>query len=205
MNNWAKLGIVAAIVGTASMSVHAQSVTLFNNIDTISGGTVVVSGSQVVSIAGATGNLGTSLPASFVSAAGLGSGYATNVYTFNYTVASGAFQILDSGSVEVLGGTLTSSANLVSSPINPSFILYGDGLLTSGTWLDAIRIASAGSANNQLVGATFGFTGLADGRVGADQFYLSASAVPEPSEWAAVGMLGTGLAGLVLRARRRTS
>lgn len=32
---------------------------------------------------------------------------------------------------------------------------------------------------------------------------LDATAVPEPGEWAAMGVLGAGLAGLVLRARRR--
>jgi len=203
MNIWNKAGITAALVTCATVSAHAQSVVLFSNVDTISGGTVAASGSQVTSVLGTTANLSAGLPSTFLTAAGLGGSYTSDVYTVNYTVGTGSFQLLDSGSNVVLGGTLGSTANLYSSSDNPSFILFGSGTLTSGTWLDAIRIASAGTANNQIIGATLGFTGLPSGRVGADQLYLSVTAVPEPAEWAAMGMLGTSLGGLLIRSRRR--
>ena len=203
MNTWNKVGVAAAIVTCATVGAHAQSVVLFSNVATISGGTVAASGNQVTSVLGTTANLTAGLPSTFLTAAGLGGSYTSDVYTVNYTVGSGAFQLLDSASNVVLGGNLGSTANLYSSPDNPSFILFGTGTLTSGTWLDAIRIASAGVADNQMVGATLGFTGLPSGRVGADQLYLSVTAVPAPAEWAAMGMLGTSLGGLLIRSRRR--
>ncbi len=203
MNTWNKVGIAVAAVTYATVGAHAQSVVLFSNVDTISGGTVSAVGNQVTSVLGTTANLSAGLPSTFLTAAGLSGSYISDVYTVNYTVGTGSFQLLDSGSNVVLGGTLGSSANLYSSSDNPSFILFGNGILTSGTWLDAIRIASAGTANNQIIGATLGFTGLPGGRVGADQLYLSVTAVPEPAEWAAMGMLGTSLGGLLIRSRRR--
>lgn len=203
MNTWNKVGIAVAAVTYATVGAHAQSVVLFSNVDTISGGTVSAVGNQVTSVLGTTANLSAGLPSTFLTAAGLGGSYTSNVYTVNYTVGTGSFQLLDSGSNVMLGGTLANTANLYSSSDNPSFILFGSGTLTSGTWLDAIRIASAGTANNQIIGATLGFTGLPSGRIGADQLYLSVTAVPEPGEWAAMGMLGTSLGALLIRSRRR--
>ena len=93
--------------------------------------------------------------------------------------------------------------NSVFSATNPAFLFLGSVTYTGGTWLDAVRIATTGAASGQIVTGEIGFSGLPSGRVGVDQVYLSASAVPEPGEWAAMGMLASGLGGLVIRARRR--
>jgi len=76
-------------------------------------------------------------------------------------------------------------APLISGPVSASPTRQFDSV--SGNWVDLV----GGTSNSKQ--AEFGFQ--VKGAV--------ASAVPEPGEWAAMGILGAGLAGLVLRKRRK--
>jgi hypothetical protein len=187
---------VAAIAGVASVAT-AQSVVPFDYTNTIDGGTVVVGGTPpagtIVSVAGVTTTLSSGLPVAF----------ASGVYTFDYSALTSYLSVKDSVNTIVLEGNVNIIGNSVFSATNPSFLFLGSVTYTGGTWLDAVRIATAGAASGQTVTGELGFSGLPSGRVGVDQVYLSASAVPEPGEWAAMGMLASGLGGLVIRARRR--
>jgi hypothetical protein len=187
---------VAAIVGVASVAT-AQSVVPFDYTNTIDGGTVVVGGTPpagtIVSVAGVTTTLSSGLPVAF----------ASGVYTFDYSSLTSYLSVKDSVNTIVLEGNVNIIGNSVFSTSNPSFLFLGSVTYTGGTWLDAVRIATAGAASGQVVVGEIGFSGLPGGRVGVDQVYLSATAVPEPGEWAAMGMLASGLGGLVIRARRR--
>lgn len=197
MNNLVKLGIAAAIIGTATTSANAQSVVPFDYTDTVNGGTVVIGGTPpagtIVSVAGVTSYLSAGLPMAF----------ASGLYTFDYSTLTNYMSVKDSMSTIVLEGNVNVIGNSVLSEINPSFLFLGDVTFTGGTWLNAVRIATTGAGGMQTVVGQLGFSGLPGGRSGVDQVYLSATAVPEPGEWAALGMLGSGLGGLMLRARRR--
>ena len=197
MNNLVKLGIAAAIIGTATTSANAQSVVPFDYTDTVNGGTVVTGGTPpagtIVSVAGVTSYLSAGLPMAF----------ASGLYTFDYSTLTNYMSVKDSMSTIVLEGNVNVIGNSVLSEINPSFLFLGDVTFTGGTWLNAVRIATTGAGGMQTVVGQLGFSGLPGGRSGVDQVYLSATAVPEPGEWAALGMLGSGLGGLMLRARRR--
>ena len=197
MNNLVKLGIAAAIIGTATTSANAQSVVPFDYTDTVNGGTVVIGGTPpagtIVSVAGVTSYISAGLPMAF----------ASGLYTFDYSTLTNYMSVKDSMSTIVLEGNVNVIGNSVLSEINPSFLFLGDVTFTGGTWLNAVRIATTGAGGMQTVVGQLGFSGLPGGRSGVDQVYLSATAVPEPGEWAALGMLGSGLGGLMLRARRR--
>lgn len=197
MNILVKLGIAAAIIGTATTSANAQSVVPFDYTDTVNGGTVVIGGTPpagtIVSVAGVTSYLSAGLPMAF----------ASGLYTFDYSTLTNYMSVKDSMSTIVLEGNVNVIGNSVLSEINPSFLFLGDVTFTGGTWLNAVRIATTGAGGMQTVVGQLGFSGLPGGRSGVDQVYLSATAVPEPGEWAALGMLGSGLGGLMLRARRR--
>jgi hypothetical protein len=197
MNNLVKLGIAAAIIGTATTSANAQSVVPFDYTDTVNGGTVTISGTpptgSIATVSGVTSNLSSGLPVAF----------ASGLYTFDYSTLTNYMSVKDWTSTIVLEGTVNVIGNTYLSETNPSFLFLGDVTFTGGTWLNAVRIATTGAGGTQTVVGQLGFSGLPGGRSGVDQVYLSATAVPEPGEWAAIGMLGSGLGGLMLRARRR--
>ena len=187
---------IAAVVGVASVAT-AQSVVPFANTDTVNGGTVVTTGApltgSIQSVTGVTTNLSSGLPV----------GFATGLYTIDFSAITNYLSVKDALNTIVLEGQVNVTSNLYVSATNPTFILTGNVTYTGGTWLDDIRIATAGADNGQTVVGEMGFTALPSGRVGVDQVYLSATAVPEPGEWAAMGMLASGLGGLVIRGRRR--
>lgn len=197
MKNLLKFGAAVAAVTAVSTVANAQSVVPFANSATVNGGTVITTGAPLTgtiqSISGATTNLSAGLPAAF----------ASGLYTIDFSAITNYLSVKDSLNTIVLEGNVNVISNLYVNANDPTFILTGDVTFTGGSWLDDIRIATTGSAAGQIVTGQMGFTGLPTGRVGVDQVYLSASAVPEPGEWAAMGMLATGLGGLVIRARRR--
>lgn len=202
MNNMVRVGIASAIIGTVTVGAHAQTVVPFNGSTAISGGTLVTSGGatgSVVSVTGVTTNLSNTYAGAFTS----------GLYSIDFSAVTNSVTIRDSASVTVLSGTISTITNLYSDTGNPNGpVVTIDGWVsfTSGTWLDPIRQLTAGSVSNQVVAGYLSLSGN-NGTLppGVDTVFLEVSAVPEPSEWAAIGMLGTGLAGLVLRARRKLS
>ncbi len=124
---------------------------------------------------------------------------------------NGVFSFAGSNGL-ILAGTF-SSGMLVSNFGALTFSVGGNGIAyTGGSALPtgssqtgdmAIGISGHGlpsgwttNTSGNIVDA--GFTGEASGT------FDTSSGVPEPSEWAAMGILGTATAGLMVRARRRS-
>jgi hypothetical protein len=115
-----------------------------------------------------------------------GTGMAANYFpTFFAEVGdsgSGLVSYLHAGTFGALIGmedsyTDGAAINSTTTWLNKSFSTLG---LNTGTW-----VYGYGSAGNTIT------------------MQIGSSAVPEPGEWAAMGVLGAGLTGLVLRKRRR--
>jgi len=178
---------LAAIVSVASAA--SAQITLFNNV-VHSYGTVTTSGGQV-------NGLGT-FEAYSLYPAGIGHNYLT-VIDFNTNM----FSITDmvpygtgiSQPPVYLTGTFTSTTNWVSGS---NVSVAGNVNFTSGAWFSQL-MTDTGSVGS--VKGTFTAGGVV-GNNGVNSYSLTAG-VPEPAEWAAMGMLATGLGGLVVRARRR--
>lgn len=97
-------------------------------------------------------------------------------------------------------GTFTSPAILGIAP-NANFPM--SSLYTPGTY--AMQVGMLGSGELPLM-TTQGNISFSQFNVGNGSLSISnysPSAVPEPAEWAGLAMLGSGLGGLVVRARRR--
>ncbi len=208
MNNLVKLGIAAAIIGTAITSANAQSVVPFDGTSTVSGGVIEYSGGPSASLPNGTGTLlwGTGITTNLGNS--YGGAFSAGLYSIDFNTVTSLLTVKDSSNVTVLGGqisVLSNSYSNIGASNGPVLNLDAQVNFTSGTWLDAIRQISAGSASGQGVTGYISLSGNNGSTPsGVDSVYLSASAVPEPAEWAALGMLGSGLGGLMLRARRRT-
>ena len=136
--------------------------------------------------------------------------------TSQFTVHSGG-----STYVYNLGGTAGQSAKMITSTGNGGRffatgvfdqvgdiyggILFGlvnpdPSLVTPGTY------TMMNVFDGPFVATTQGNIVITNAQVGLGSLTISqygSSAVPEPAEWAGLAMLGTGLGGLVVRARRR--
>lgn len=178
---------LAAIVSVASAA--SAQITLFNNVVN-SYGTVTTNGGQVT-------GMGTWESYSLYPA-GIGGNYLTTI-DFN----TNTFSVTDmvpygtgiSQPPVYLTGSFTSASNWVSGS---NVAVSGNVMFTSGTWFSQLQsdTGSAGSVNG------FFTAGGVVGNNGVNSYSLTAG-VPEPAEWAAMGMLASGLGGLVVRARRR--
>jgi hypothetical protein len=96
-----------------------------------------------------------------------------------------------------LSGTFVPTTNTVNGN---NFTFNGSVVFTSGAWFTELA-TQLGNASAQSINARFTTGGVLG--AGGVQSYVLTAGVPEPAEWAAMGMLATGLGGLVVRARRR--
>jgi len=102
--------------------------------------------------------------------------------------------------------TILQNSYTYAGTNGPLFNYSGTVDYTGGLWLDPLRHYISGSAHGQHLTGTWEFSGTAAKPKGVDYLNITVSgpsAVPEPGEWAAMGMLASGLGGLVVRARRR--
>ena len=194
MKSLLMLGVVAGCLATAGQA-NAENLVLFSGA-TIEGGVV-------------NGTLGGGV-SKIYSVKAKGDVADITDLTTNYyiRVVDNVFQVTNfSKSIIYLGGEVTdifdnSYTNADMDSNGPLFLYTGRVDYSEGTWLSSIRNYYGYDADMNLHG-NFRFSGTASSPRGAEVFSLNATGVPEPGEWAAMGMMVTGLAGLVIRARRR--
>jgi hypothetical protein len=103
--------------------------------------------------------------------------------------------------------SLSGFSGGVGVGISPSSSLTLSSLQTPGTYAMMFTAISPSNTATSL-STTAGIINISQSNVGFGSgsltvSNLSPSAVPEPAEWAGLAMLGSGLSGLVVRARRR--
>lgn len=130
--------------------------------------------------------------------------------TGNYYIrlVDSVFQVTNvSKSIIYLEGTATVLENTYAyAGVNgPAFNYSGTVEYTGGLWIDPLRdFLNVPSWTNRNMTGTWEFSGTSAAPKGVDYLNITVSSpVPEPGEWAAMGMLASGLGGLVVRARRR--
>ncbi len=130
--------------------------------------------------------------------------------TGNYYIrlVNNLFQVTNSArSIVYLEGNATVLVNTFAhaGTNGPEFNYSGTVEYTGGLWINPLREfmnVPTGETRNLL--GTWEFSGTAAAPKGVDYLNITVSSpVPEPGEWAAMGMLASGLGGLVVRARRR--
>ena len=128
------------------------------------------------------------------------SGSNTHVYDYGTADAITFVYTFPSGAVIVPNGLLPSYA-----PTGLYFIKLSESgsFTTPGTY--AALYGLVGGVEDTLLYTRQGAIIVTDAENGLGTFTVSqlGPAVPEPAEWAGLAMLGTGLGGLVVRARRR--
>ena len=194
MRSITKMSAACALAISLSVAASAQNVVLFNDVTTSNPGVVTYANAMqdIATISGVT------------AVASYGAPF-TGTTTFSWDYITGLTTLMD-GSVTLLSGTLmsTSTNNFVDTEDSTIFTVTARGLWTGGTWLDQLRELSTGTpGGTQMVSGFFSAVGTAFDPTGVNKLSLSGNAVPEPGEWAAMGMLLSGLGGLVIRARRR--
>ena len=132
----------------------------------------------------------------------------TGTGNFYLRLVDNLFQVTNvSKSIVYLEGTATILQNdyAYAGSNGPAFNYSGTVEYTGGLWIDPLRdfMDVPASMNRNLTG-TWEFSGTSAAPKGVDYLNITVSSpVPEPGEWAAMGMLASGLGGLVVRARRR--
>ncbi len=132
----------------------------------------------------------------------------TGTGNFYIRLVDNLFQVTNfAKSIVYLEGNTTILQNTYAyaGSNGPAFNYSGTVEYTGGLWIDPLRefmnVPVSGTRN--LLG-TWEFTGTSAAPKGVDYLNITVSSpVPEPGEWAAMGMLASGLGGLVVRARRR--
>ena len=180
---------LAAIVSVASAA--SAQITLFNNI-VHSYGTVTTSGGQVT-------GMGTWESYSLYPA-GTGGNYLTSI-DFNTNTFSVTDMVPYGTGIPTVPVYLTGSFLSTTNYTNGStFNLDGVVSFTGGDWYNQLA-SDLGVTGAPAINGVFTSAGNV-GPAGVNSYSLTAG-VPEPGEWAAMGMLASGLGGLVIRARRR--
>ncbi len=139
--------------------------------------------------------------------AGSAQNFGGGVKSANFN--NGTFSFVGTGGT-ILSGTFTSGV-LVSNNGAITFSVGGNGVqYTGGTALSGAP-SNSGTMTLALSGHSLasGWT-MSGGNITTSTFagngmgtYEANAAVPEPGEWAAMGILASGLTGLMARARRR--
>jgi hypothetical protein len=180
---------LAAIVSVASAA--SAQIKLFDGV-VRSYGEVTESGGQVTGV-------GTWEGFTFFPQ-GVGHNYLTEIdfstSTFNVRAMTPFTQGTATLPIYLSGSFLTTTNNVSGN----NFTFNGNIEFTSGDWF-ADLASQLGNPSAQSINATFTTGGVLG--AGGVQSYVLTAGVPEPAEWAAMGMLASGLGGLVVRARRR--
>jgi len=139
-----------------------------------------------------------------------------DIYTQN--LSGGTFSLTGPGGAVLLTGTYTNSVltGSITAPPSPS-ASYRTELLgvtyTGGSYFTASGLVNPGSFSFglnaiQTIGGSPGLQLAAGGTQfasftagGTGLFSATAAAVPEPSEWVAMGMAATSIGGLMFRAK----
>lgn len=132
----------------------------------------------------------------------------TGTGNFYIRLVDNLFQVTNfAKSIVYLEGNTTILQNTYAfaGSNGPEFNYSGTVEYTGGLWIDPLRdfMNVPVSETRNLLG-TWEFSGTAAAPKGVDYLNITVSSpVPEPGEWAAMGMLASGLGGLVVRGRRR--
>ncbi len=133
----------------------------------------------------------------------------SSTYTYDLTAPTGSANklvILDFGPARaVVFAPVSDDDSNFTGPATSAFGFFSlSSLQTPGTYLTFGTDVDSGSSSGFLTTAgtlTISSNSSGDGLLTVSSY--SPSAVPEPAEWAGLAMLGSGLGGLVVRARRR--
>lgn len=132
----------------------------------------------------------------------------TGTGNFYLRLVDNLFQVTNvSKSIVYLEGNATILQNTYAFAGNngPEFNYSGTVEYTGGLWIDPLRdFMNVPTHMDRNLTGTWEFSGTSAAPKGVDYLNITVSSpVPEPGEWAAMGMLASGLGGLVVRARRR--
>jgi hypothetical protein len=132
----------------------------------------------------------------------------TGTGNFYLRLVDNLFQVTNvSKSIVYLEGNATILQNTYAyAGVNgPEFNYSGTVEYTGGLWIDPLRdFMNVPTHMDRNLTGTWEFSGTSAAPKGVDYLNITVSSpVPEPGEWAAMGMLASGLGGLVVRARRR--
>lgn len=184
-------GAIALAATIAISSTANAQITLFNNI-VHSYGNVSTSGSQVTGVG--TWESYSTYPF------GNGGNYLTFIDFSTNTFSVSGMVPYGTGIPTVpvyLTGSFLSTTNYTNGS---TFNFDGVVSFTGGDWYNQLA-SDLGVSGASSINGVFTTAGNV-GPTGVNSYTLTAG-VPEPGEWAAMGMLATGLGGLVIRARRR--
>lgn len=133
----------------------------------------------------------------------------SSTYTYDLLAPTGSankFFFLDFGGGGVIGFGPISDGDGALTGATPSALGFFSlsSLQTPGSYIAFATGLDLGSTPNFITTAgTLTISSDSDGFGSLSVSNYSPSAVPEPAEWAGLAMLGSGLGGLVVRARRR--
>jgi hypothetical protein len=132
----------------------------------------------------------------------------SSTYTYDLTAPTGSttkLGFVDFGGFGYITFAPLSDDNSVTGAAPSALGLYSlSSLQTPGSYIAFITGLDLGSSPDFITTAgTLTISSDSDGFGSLTVSNYSPSAVPEPAEWAGLAMLGSGLGGLVVRARRR--